>query len=127
MNRMDNQKKIIIIDDDDRNIFALNAVLRAKGYQCVGATSGEEGLKMLRTEPEQFGIVLVDIMMPEMDGYQVISRIKKEPELQKIPLVAVTAQAMVGDREKCLESGADNYISKPINVDKLLNILREHI
>jgi len=121
------QKKIIIIDDDDRNIFALNAVLKARGYQCVGASSGQEGLELLRTQPKQIGIVLVDIMMPEMDGYQIISKIRKEPDLEKIPLVAVTAQAMVGDRERCLQSGADNYISKPINVDKLIKIIEEHI
>jgi two-component system cell cycle response regulator DivK len=119
-------KKIIIVDDDDRNIFALNAVLKAKGFKCIAATSANEGLEILQ-RTKDIGIALIDMMMPEMDGYQMISAIKKIPGLQKLPLIAVTAQAMIGDREKCLAMGADNYIAKPINVDLLLKILDKHL
>jgi len=119
-------KKIIIVDDDDRNIFALNAVLKAKGFKCIAATSASEGLEILQ-RTKDIGIALIDMMMPEMDGYQMISAIKKIPGLQKLPLIAVTAQAMIGDREKCLAMGADNYIAKPINVDLLLKILDKYL
>ncbi len=112
--------KVLIIDDDARNIFALGATLKTKGYSCVTATSAQQGLAMLREDP-QIGIVLLDMMMPEMDGYEAIPLIRRERQL---PIIAVTAQAMVGDREKCLAAGADDYISKPINVDALLRILQ---
>lgn len=111
--------KVLIVDDDPRNIFALGATLKSKGYPCVTATSAQQGLAMLRDDAN-IGIVLLDMMMPEMDGYEAIPRIKA---LRHIPVIAVTAQAMVGDREKCLAAGADDYISKPINVDALLTIL----
>lgn len=113
---------ILIIDDDNRNIFALSAVLRAKGYALLSATSAQEGISMLQ---EQNGImvVLMDIMMPEMDGYEAIAEIRGSSKLQHIPIIAVTAQAMVGDKEKTLEAGADAYISKPIDVDVLLQVL----
>src|SRR5690606_28583118 len=97
-------KKLLIIDDDARNIFALTAVLKAKGYQCVTATDALEGIKMLR-DPE-IGIILMDMMMPDMDGYEAIAKIRATPETASIPILAITAQAMVGDREKCLEAGA---------------------
>ncbi len=111
--------KILIIDDDKRNIFALNAVLRAKKYTCLSASSAQQGIKMLHNDPS-IALVLMDIMMPEMDGYEAISLMKKDPQLQNVPVIAVTAQAMVGDREKCLEAGASGYISKPINIDELI-------
>jgi two-component system cell cycle response regulator DivK len=119
-------KKIIIVDDDDRNIFALKAVLKAKGFTCVAATSAGEGLEILQ-QTNDIGIALIDMMMPGMDGYQMISAIKKIPALNGLPLIAVTAQAMVGDKEKCLRMGADDYIAKPINVDLLLKILNKHL
>jgi len=120
------KKKIIIVDDDDRNIFALNAVLKSRGFTCIAATSANEGLDILQ-KTKDIGIALIDMMMPGMDGYQMISTIRKQPELKRIPLVAVTAQAMLGDREKCLEIGADNYIAKPINMDILFKIVDQYL
>jgi CheY-like chemotaxis protein len=113
-------QKILIIDDDARNTFALSAVLRAKGYECITAGSAQQGMAFLKGSTD-IGTVLIDMMMPEMDGYEAVPLIKKQHD---IPVIAVTAQAMTGDREKCLEAGADDYISKPIDVDKLLRILQ---
>ncbi|RYY71281.1 MAG: response regulator [Chitinophagaceae bacterium] len=120
---MDNQlQTILIIDDDERNIFALKAVLTAKGYQCSTAAGGMQALERLKNEKE-ISIALVDMMMPDIDGYELMMLIKKMPSLQHIKLIAVTAQAMPGDKEKCLDAGADDYISKPVDVDTLLKIL----
>lgn len=116
------KKRVLIIDDDPRNIFALSATLRAKKYECVSCTSAEEALRLLRTD-ELIDAVLIDMMMPEMDGYEAIPLIKKIESRAEVPVISVTAQAMVGDREKCLLAGADDYISKPIDVDKLLQVL----
>lgn len=113
------QKLILIIDDDNRNIFALKAVLKAKGFDCLSATSAQEGFSIMEKN-ENVAVVLMDMMMPEMDGYQAISVIKKSEKMQNIPVLAVTAQAMVGDKERCLAAGAAGYVSKPINVDELL-------
>ena len=120
-----NQKKVLIIDDDSRNIFALSAVLRAKGYHCVTAESAKHGLDKLGAD-EGIGAILMDMMMPEMDGYQAIAEIKKTFPQSTTPIIAVTAQAMDGDREKCLRAGATAYISKPINIDELLTVLQTH-
>ncbi|MBS1690320.1 MAG: response regulator [Bacteroidetes bacterium] len=117
-------KKLLIIDDDARNIFALSAVLRAKGYDIISAPGAIEGLGILAKDKD-IGIVLIDMMMPEMDGYEAIPRIKELHD--GLPVVAVTAQAMLGDKEKCLSAGADGYISKPIDVDKLVVILKQYI
>lgn len=118
--------KILIIDDDNRNIFALRAVLRAKGYHCVSATGGEEGLDLLRRD-KSIAVVLMDMMMPGMDGYQAMAQMEKQPDLKDIPVIAVTAQAMLGDRERCLNAGAVGYVSKPINVDELTKLLTQFI
>lgn len=118
-------KKILIIDDDSRNIFALNAVLKSKQYDCLSASSPLEGFQIL-SQNKDVGVVLMDMMMPFMDGYEAIAKMKEDEELKKIPVIAVTAQAMVGDRERCMEAGAVGYVSKPINIDyleKLLNHL----
>ena len=112
--------KILIIDDDNRNIFALQAVLRTRSIECVTAGSAQDGLELLRDQ--SIGMVLMDMMMPGMDGYEAIARIR-EGERRTIPVVAVTAQAMVGDREKCLDAGANGYLSKPIDVDELMKII----
>ncbi len=114
------KKKVLIVDDDPRNIFALEATLKAKGFECVSKTNAENALDFLK-ENYTVDAILLDMMMPEMDGYEAIPLIKNLND--KIPVIAVTAQAMVGDREKCLEAGADNYISKPIDVDRLMLIL----
>ena len=123
---MNTEKEILIIDDDSRNIFALTAVLKAKKYQCLSALSAVKGLELLE-ENKNIGAVLMDMMMPEMDGYEAIGKMKSNTALQKIPVIAITAQAMTGDREKCLEAGADGYISKPVNVDELLVLLNKLI
>lgn len=116
------KKRILIVDDDPRNIFALSATLRARSYDCVSCNSAEEALRILRGS-EHIDAVLIDMMMPEMDGYEAIPLIKKIDARADVPVISVTAQAMVGDREKCLMAGADDYISKPIDVDKLMQVL----
>ncbi|UKT63473.1 response regulator [Pedobacter mucosus] len=113
------KKLILIIDDDNRNIFALKAVLKAKGFECLSATNPQDGFAIIEAN-ENIAIVLMDMMMPDMDGYQAISVMKNSTRMQNIPVLAVTAQAMVGDKERCLTAGASGYISKPINVDDLL-------
>ncbi len=120
------KKKILIIDDDSRNIFALKAVLTAKKYTCLAATSANEGINMLRNNDE-IAVVLLDMMMPDMDGYEAMETMKIDDMLTKIPIIAVTAQAMVGDRERCLAGGAVGYISKPVNVDELVVLLNKYI
>lgn len=119
---MTNEKEVLIIDDDSRNIFALSAVLKAKKYQCVSAMTAGDGLKMLSSN-KNIGVVLMDMMMPEMDGYEAIAKMKSHEDLKKIPVIAITAQAMTGDREKCIEAGADGYISKPVDVNELVKLL----
>ena len=119
-------KKILIIDDDSRNIFALTAVLKAKKYSCLSANSAKKGFEVLASNTD-IAVVLMDMMMPDMDGYQAIKNMKSNPEMQNIPVIAVTAQAMVGDRERCINAGAIGYISKPVNVDELIEQLKKHI
>ena len=123
---MESKRKILIIDDDNRNIFALKAVLKSKGYECLSAISGEEGLLLL-AEQKDVAVVLMDMMMPGMDGYEAIAKMNEHPELKNIPVIAVTAQAMVGDRERCLNAGAVGYVAKPINVDSLTDLLVKYI
>ena len=117
-------KKILIIDDDNRNIFALRLVLKARGYECVTATDAAAGIRLLE-EGHDIGVVLMDMMMPDMDGYEAIGVIRNNPALSDLRIIAVTAQAMVGDREKCLAAGASAYVSKPIDVDVLVALLAE--
>lgn len=119
------QKDILIIDDDSKNIFALKAILASRGYACYTASSAKEGIDMLLDNTD-IKIVLMDMMMPEMDGYEALKNIRNNDELSSLPVIAVTAQAMVGDREKCLEAGANDYVSKPIDVDLLLSILNNY-
>ncbi len=123
---MSGTKKVLIIDDDNRNIFALTAVLKAKGYNCLSAIGGEEGLQLLEQQ-DDIAVVLMDMMMPGMDGYAAIAAMNASPQLKDIPVIAVTAQAMLGDRERCLEAGAVGYVSKPINVDNLTDLLVKYI
>ncbi|MEP6749266.1 MAG: response regulator [Bacteroidota bacterium] len=117
-------EKVLIIDDDARNIFAMRAVLSARGFQCTAADNGRQALTFLQEQPG-IGVALVDIMMPGMDGFQLIQEIRKDPSLDHVHLVAVTAQAMPGDREKCLAVGADDYLSKPVDTALLFNILHD--
>ncbi|GAB3995889.1 hypothetical protein GCM10028807_37210 [Spirosoma daeguense] len=116
------KKRILIIDDDSRNIFALTATLRAKGFDCVSCQRAQDALTLLVSDTA-IDAILIDMMMPEMDGYEAIPRIKNLPNHADTPIFSVTAQAMVGDREKCLRAGATEYISKPIDVDRLLSLL----
>lgn len=120
------KKQVLIVDDDTRNIFALQAVLRSRSISCLSAGSCAEALHLL-TGDHNIGVVLMDIMMPEVDGYETIAAIRALPGNQQLPVIAVTANAMVGDREKCLEAGADDYISKPVDVDKLLLQLQQYL
>ena len=123
---MKSEKEILIIDDDSKNIFALSAVLTSKKYQCCSAIGAVQGLELLSTN-KNIGVVLMDMMMPIMDGYEAIAQIKNNHALKEIPIIAITAQAMTGDREKCIEAGADGYISKPVDVDELLKLLNQLI
>lgn len=123
---MEKNRKVLIIDDDNRNIFALKAVLKSKGYQCISAIGGEEGLQLLEKQKD-IAVVLMDMMMPGMDGYEAMAIMSKDPELKEIPVIAVTAQAMLGDKERCLNAGAVGYVSKPINVDSLTDLLVKYI
>lgn len=119
-------KKILIIDDDSRNIFALKAVLKAKKYNCLAANSAQQGFDILASDKD-VAVVLMDMMMPDMDGYQAMTQMKADPGLKTVPVIAVTAQAMVGDRERCLEAGAVGYVSKPVNVDELVAQLNNYL
>lgn len=119
-------KKILLVDDDSRNIFALKAVLKARGYQCETASSATEGIEKLSSDPS-IGMILMDMMMPEMDGYEAIARIRGNSNTAGIPVIAVTAQAMTGDKERCLKAGADAYVSKPVDVDLLSGLLETHM
>ncbi|WP_336835099.1 MULTISPECIES: response regulator [Sphingobacterium] len=116
---MDQHKVILIVDDDQRNIFALRLTLKAKGYQVLSSTSASEAIEILEAN-KGVALILMDMMMPEIDGYEAIQLIRNSSFMGKIPVIAVTAQAMSGDREKCLEAGAQSYVSKPIDVDKLM-------
>lgn len=118
-------KKVLIIDDDHRNIFALKATLLSYGYSCYTAVTAEEGIGVLLNNAG-IKVVLMDMMMPETDGYEAINIIRNNNQLSSVAVIAVTAQAMVGDREKCLQAGADDYISKPVNVDVLLEKLDKY-
>jgi CheY-like chemotaxis protein len=113
-----NGKTALVVDDDMRNIFALSKALRSRGLKVLMAQDGHKAIAQLESNTE-IDLVLMDIMMPGMDGYETIRRIRERDEWQKLPIIAVTAKAMVGDREKCLEAGADDYCSKPIDVEKL--------
>lgn len=116
------KKRVLIIDDDPRNIFALTATLRAKSYDCISCMDVKEALAILKDD-QDIDIILLDMMLPDIDGYEAIPLIKDIESAKNIPIYAVTAQAMVGDKERCLEAGADGYISKPIDVDKLMEVL----
>ena len=115
--------RILIVDDDIRNIYSLTSVLEAHDVKVLHAESGAEGIRILETAPT-IDAALVDIMMPEMDGYETMRRIRENPAIANIPLIAVTAKAMKGDRQKCLDAGASDYISKPVDVDILLALIR---
>jgi len=116
-------KAVLVVDDDVRNIFALSSALERRGMTVLTATTGKEALDTLESSPG-VAIVLMDVMMPEMDGYETMRAIRQKPPLRRLPIVALTARAMKGDREKCLEAGASDYLAKPVNTEQLLAVLR---
>jgi signal transduction histidine kinase/CheY-like chemotaxis protein len=117
------QQKILIVDDDMRNVFSLASVLEDHGMEVIPANNGHEALEKLKTH-QNIAIVLMDIMMPEMDGYQTMQEIRKQPQYHKLPIIALTAKAMKGDKAKCIEAGANDYLSKPVDSEQLLSLMR---
>ena len=117
-------KTVLVADDDVRNIFSLTRALEAHKMRVLPAVDGREALTVLEEGAVEVDIILMDMMMPEMDGFETIARIRKNPRFKDIPIIAVTAKAMVGDREKCIQAGASDYISKPVDIDQLMSLLR---
>jgi len=116
-------RKVLVVDDDVRNIFALNSILERRGMQVVSANNGMDAIKLLE-DSEDLSLVLMDVMMPEMDGYETMRRIRSNPRFRMLPIIALTAKAMKGDREKCLEAGASDYVAKPVDTGQLLSLVR---
>ena len=116
-------KKVLIVDDDVRNIFALTSLLERYQMEVLYAENGRDGITMLQNHPE-VNIVLMDVMMPEMDGYETMTAIRAINSFKSLPMIALTAKAMKGDREKCIEAGASDYITKPVDTEQLLSLLR---
>jgi CheY-like chemotaxis protein len=116
-------RKILIVDDDVRNVFALTSVLEAHGMEVVYAENGKDGVELLRRTPD-VDLVLLDIMMPELDGYETTKRIRADEEFAQLPIISLTAKAMKGDREKAIAAGASDYITKPVDTDQLLSLMR---
>jgi CheY-like chemotaxis protein len=115
-------RTVLIADDDVRNIFSLSKALEQHKMKVLTAMDGQEALAM--AQENEIDLVLMDMMMPEMDGFEAISRIRRNPKLRHLPIIAVTAKAMAGDRERCIQAGASDYISKPVDIDQLLSLLR---
>jgi CheY-like chemotaxis protein len=115
-------RKVLVVDDDIRNVFAMTSALETHGMKVLHAESGKEGIEVLRSEGD-IDLVLMDVMMPGMDGLDTMRIIRGLDGYRSLPIVAVTAKAMLGDREKCIEAGASDYIAKPVNVDVLLATL----
>jgi HAMP domain-containing protein/CheY-like chemotaxis protein/signal transduction histidine kinase len=116
-------RKVLVVDDDVRNIFALSSVLERRGMTVLSAGTGREAIETIESTPD-LAIVLMDIMMPEMDGYETMQVIRQNSALRRLPIIALTAKAMKGDRERCLEAGASEYLAKPVNTDQLMSALR---
>jgi len=116
-------RRVLVVDDDARNIFALTTVLENHEMEVMSATNGRQAIELIESTPD-LSVVLMDIMMPEMDGYETMREIRKDQRFRTLPILALTAKAMKGDREKCLEAGASDYIAKPVDTDQLLSLLR---
>jgi CheY-like chemotaxis protein len=116
-------RTVLLVDDDARNIFALSSVLERRGMRVLTATTGNEAVALIESVPS-VAIVLMDIMMPGMDGYETMQMIRANPAFRRLPIIALTAKAMKGDRERCLEAGASDYLAKPVNTEQLLSALR---
>jgi CheY-like chemotaxis protein len=116
-------KRILIIDDDIRNVFALTSALEMRGMKVLYAEDGRQGLAKLRESPN-VDLVLLDVMMPEMDGYETAGAIRAMSRFETLPIISLTAKAMKGDRDKCIAAGASDYITKPVDIDQLLSLMR---
>jgi len=116
-------KTVLVVDDDVRNIFALTSLLEEHNLNVVHAETGRAGIELLKTHAG-IDLVLMDIMMPHMDGYETMAAIRAIPEFRSLPIVALTAKAMKGDRAKCIEAGATDYITKPVDLEQLFSVLR---
>jgi CheY-like chemotaxis protein len=116
-------RKILLVDDDVRNIFALTSALEHKGAVVVIGRNGHEAIARLN-EIDDIDLVLMDVMMPEMDGYEATALIRQDPRWKKLPIIAVTAKAMKDDQERCLAAGANDYLAKPIDLDRLFSLIR---
>jgi tubulin-specific chaperone A len=116
-------KKVLIVDDDMRNVFALTSVLEEASVKVIVGRNGREGLEQLDNNTD-INLVLMDIMMPEMDGYEAMKQIRNNQKYRKLPIIALTAKAMKDDRDKCINAGANDYLTKPVDTDRLLSLLR---
>ncbi len=117
------RRKILVVDDDARNIFALTSLLENQEMEVISVTNGQGAIDIIKNTPD-LSMVLMDIMMPDMDGYETMREIRKSARFRTLPILALTARAMKGDREKCLDAGASDYIAKPVNTDQLLSLMR---
>ncbi|HYE55069.1 MAG TPA: response regulator, partial [Chitinophagaceae bacterium] len=122
LNEVLKDRTVLVVDDDVRNIFSLTKSLESHGMNVVSAIDGKDALAQLQNH--KIDLVLMDMMMPEMDGYEATQRIRQHPKFRKLPVIAVTAKAMTGDREKCINAGASDYITKPVDADQLISLLR---
>ena len=118
------QSRILVVDDSATELAVISAPLRHDGYTVVTANNGQEAVQQVEKD-DDIALVLMDIMMPEMDGYETMKAIRARPDKRSLPMIALTAKAMKGDREKCIEAGASDYIAKPVNTDQLLSLLRQ--
>ena len=116
-------KRVLIVDDDVRNVFALASVLESRGMEVLFAETGADALRLLEDDPN-VDLIVMDIMMPELDGYETIGRIRAQPQFEGLPIISLTAKAMKGDREKSIAAGASDYITKPVDTDRLLSLMR---
>jgi len=116
-------RRVLVVEDDVRNVFALTSALENHGMEVLFAENGRDGIEVLTQHPE-VDLVLMDIMMPEMDGLTAMREIRRNPQWQKLPIIALTAKAMQDDYEQCLAAGANDYIAKPLNVQRLLSLVR---
>ena len=119
-------KCVLLVDDDMRNIYAISGILESEGLRVIVANNGKECLDKL-AQHKDIDLVLMDIMMPEMDGYAAMQEIRNKDKYKNLPIIALTAKAMTGDREKCIQAGATDYVAKPVNVDQLLSLMKVHL